>query len=127
MVSLRRPMLGQCPVCGGKMYVARLQCNSCNSTLEGRFDTCRFCQLNPEQLLFIEVFLGARGNIKEVERELGISYPTVRSRLDSVLQSLGYKTDQAAEEDRRSRQEILEAIDAGEMTVEQATKILKEM
>lgn len=119
--------MGQCPVCGGKMYVARLQCNSCNSTLEGRFDTCRFCQLNPEQLLFIEVFLGARGNIKEVERELGISYPTVRSRLDSVLQSLGYKTDQAAEEDRRSRQEILEAIDAGEMTVEQATKILKEM
>jgi hypothetical protein len=109
------------------MDVTRLHCNSCNSTLEGRFDTCRFCQLNPEQQIFVEVFLRKRGNIKEVERELGISYPTVRSRLDSALEALGYQTDQAAEEDRQSRQEVLDALDTGELTVEQATKILQQM
>src|SRR5208337_2930163 len=103
MVGLGRPMLGQCPVCGGKMDVTRLHCDSCDSTLEGRFDTCRFCQLNPEQQIFVEVFLRTRGNIKEVERELGISYPTVRSRLDSVLGALGYQAEQVTEEDRQSR------------------------
>ncbi len=120
-------MLGQCPVCGGKMDVTRLHCDDCDSTLEGRFDTCRFCQLSPDQQVFVSVFLKNRGNIKDMERELGISYPTVRSRLDSILRALGYQAEQALDEDSQSRREALDALDKGELTVDQATKILKQL
>ena len=120
-----RPMLGRCPVCGSVMSVTRLHCGSCDSTLEGRFDTCRFCQLSPEQQVFIEVFLKGRGNIKEVERELGISYPTVRSRLDGILEALGYQADQAAEDYSQLCKEVLEALEKGELTAEEAARMLK--
>jgi len=124
---LERAMLGKCPVCGGKMDVVRLHCQSCESTLEGRFRTCKFCQLNPEQQAFIEVFLKSRGNIKEVERELGISYPTVRGRLDAVLETLGYRTEEIPEEARPCKKEILEALERGELTTEEATKMLRQV
>lgn len=124
---MSRPMLGQCPVCGSKMNVTRLHCNNCDSTLEGRFDTCKFCQMSPEQQVFVEIFLKSRGNIKEVERELGISYPTVRSRLDSVLEVLGYQTEAVMEDYSQRRKEILEALDGGELTADEAAKILKQL
>ncbi|ACL19146.1 hypothetical protein DesLBE_2255 [Desulfitobacterium sp. LBE] len=78
----------QCPICKHEMHVTKLFCTHCSTTLEGEFHTCKFCKLPDDQLLFVETFLKCRGNIKEVEKELGISYPTVRSRLDSVIQSL---------------------------------------
>ncbi len=90
--------------------------------MEGTFDACKFCRLDQEQRQIIEVFLTARGNIKEVERFLGISYPTVRSRLDAVLEALGYRVER--EQDLR-RKEILEALDKGEITSEEAIKLLR--
>jgi hypothetical protein len=109
------------------MSVTRLHCDSCDSALEGCFDTCRFCQLSQEQQVFVEVFLKGRGNIKEVERELGISYPTVRSRLDSILEALGYQADLAAEDFSQQRNAILDALDRGELTADEAAKLLKRM
>lgn len=79
----------QCPVCEHEMRVAKLTCTHCPTKIEGEFRTCKFCKLPADQLLFVETFLKCRGNIKEVEKELGISYPTVRSRLDCVIQALG--------------------------------------
>ncbi|MGD0153084.1 MAG: DUF2089 domain-containing protein [Thermacetogeniaceae bacterium] len=122
-----RPMLGRCPICGSRMDVTRLHCDSCDSTLEGRFDTCRFCQLSQEQQVFVEVFLKSRGNIKEVERELGISYPTVRSRLDSVLEALGYQSEMSVEDFSQHRNDVLEALDRGELTADEAAKLLKQI
>jgi len=119
---LKRPMLSKCPVCHGKMNVTKLHCSTCNSSLEGNFETCKFCQLNVEQREFIEVFLATRGNIKEVERLLGISYPTVRNRLDNVIEALGYRVERD-EDDRRK--EILKALDKGEITVEEGIRLLK--
>ncbi len=118
--------MGRCPVCGNRMSVTRLHCNSCDSALEGCFDTCRFCQLSQEQQVFVEVFLKGRGNIKEVERELGISYPTVRSRLDSILEALGYKAD-LAEDCSQQRNDVLDALDRGELTADEAARLLKRM
>jgi hypothetical protein len=118
--------LGRCPVCGNRMSVTRLHCDSCDSTLEGCFDTCRFCQLSQEQQVFVEVFLKGRGNIKEVERELGISYPTVRSRLDSILEALGYQAD-LAEDCSQQRNDVLDALDRGELTADEAARLLKRM
>jgi hypothetical protein len=81
--------LSNCPICGGELELVKLKCISCDLTLEGKLPTSRLASLSSDQQQFVEVFLLARGNIKEVERELGISYPTVRKKLDEVTQTLG--------------------------------------
>lgn len=120
-------LLGKCPVCQHKMDVIRLHCPECDTSVEGKFDSCKFCQMNAEQKAFVEVFLKARGNIKEVERELGISYPTVRSRLDSVIEALGYKPEPADDNLPKKRKDILEALENGSITAEEATRLLKQL
>lgn len=119
-----RRLVGQCPVCGNDFHVARLTCHSCGSALEGDFELCKFCRLSPEQRQFVEVFIASRGNIREVERVFGISYPTVRSRLDDVIRALGYRVQRSA--DVPDRKAILEALDRGEITAEEALKRLRE-
>ncbi len=104
------------------MDVTKLHCRNCQSSLEGRFQPCKFCQLPTEHREFMEVFLAARGNIKEVERLLGISYPTVRNRLDTVIEALGYRVDR--EEDNH-RREVLKSLNNGEITAEEAVRLLK--
>lgn len=118
---------GKCPVCGHDLEVVRLQCTSCGTAVEGHFELSKFNRLDPEQLAFLELFLKARGNIKEVERELGLSYPTVRSRLDALLVALGYavESEQKTETSRR-RREILDALDAGKIGADEALRLLRE-
>jgi hypothetical protein len=82
-------LLGRCPVCGSDMAVTRLKCARCATEISGDFTPCAFCRLDKEQERLITVFLKTRGSIREVERELGISYPTVRARLEEALQALG--------------------------------------
>lgn len=118
---------GKCPVCSSDLEVVRLQCTSCGTAVEGHFELSKFNRLDPEQLGFLELFLKARGNIKEVERELGLSYPTVRARLDSLLITLGY----AVEPDRKAdiskrRREILDELDSGKINAEDALRKLRE-
>ncbi len=123
---MAHPVSGLCPVCGQKLAVSKLTCHHCETTIEGNFESCRFCGLTAEQKHFVEVFLKSRGNIKEVERELGISYPTVRGRLDNVLEAMGYRVEQ---EDRseiaRQRRDILEQLSRGEIGADDAVKLLK--
>ncbi len=129
MKIIRYKALGLCPVCGHSLYVSKLNCSNCYTTLEGQFISCKFCQLPNDQLEFIEVFIKCRGNIKDVEKELGISYPTVRGRLDGVIQALGYKIDgQDFQEERESsRKEILAALDRGEISSQEAANRLKKI
>ena len=102
----------RCPVCDAELTISRLTCNQCQTTLEGNFTASKFCKLPMEQLEFVEVFVRCRGNIKDVERELGISYPTVRNRLDAVIQALGYQPNQGdAPDQKERRREILEAVE----------------
>ena len=111
-------VLGCCPVCGDELAVTRLECGSCETRLEGRFRLGRFQRLSAEHLAFVEVFLKNRGILKDVEAELGLSYPTVRSRLDDVLRALGFPTGgdddprlsprQARDERRRVLEELRE-------------------
>ncbi|MDQ2941665.1 MAG: DUF2089 domain-containing protein [Chloroflexota bacterium] len=82
-------VISTCPVCSGELTIARLHCRSCGTSLEGEFGVGRFGRLSVEQLALLESFLRARGNLKEMERELGISYPTVRGRLDALVRALG--------------------------------------
>ena len=89
MSQAAREVIATCPVCDHRLEVTRLHCAECDTTLEGRFSVGRFGRLNREQLGLLEMFLRARGNLRDLERELGISYPTVRNRLEALLRALG--------------------------------------
>ncbi|NLX70036.1 MAG: DUF2089 domain-containing protein [Clostridiales bacterium] len=114
-----------CAVCGNKLEVTELHCHKCDTRYQGHFHMDKFSYLSPEQKFFIEVFLKCRGNIKEVEKELDISYPTVRSKLDDVISSLGYKVT-ANEKSEINKKEILEMLNKGEITYDEALKLLKD-
>lgn len=92
-------VIATCPVCAGELTIARLHCRSCGTALEGEFGVGRFGRLDREQLGLLESFLRSRGNLKEMERELGISYPTVRGRVDALVRALGLADGAAADAD----------------------------
>ena len=115
------PMVTTCPVCGEGLAVRALQCPACESELHGRFALPRLARLPRELQDVVEVFLHCRGNIKEVERELGISYPTVSKKLDAInllLACMGTRD--------KTRARILRRLEAGELTVSEAVRLLKE-
>ena len=124
---MKREALGRCPICGDVLTVTQLSCNSCKTKIEGSFHLCKFCKLSSEQKAFIEAFIKCRGNIKEVEKELGISYPTVKNKLEDVAGSLGYKVEPVTEEELPiSKKEILEKLNSGEISAEEAIELLKD-
>ena len=84
------PMPGRCPVCNNTLTVTRLQCGHCGTGIDGAFTLGRLQSLTAEQVRFVEVFIKSRGKIKDMEDELGISYPTVVSRLNDVVRAMGY-------------------------------------
>lgn len=117
-------VIGKCPVCGDELKVTRLRCRRCDTSIEGEFSLCKFSRLSREQRQFIEVFIKCRGNIKEVEKELDISYPTVRSKLDDVISALGYAVSSTRSgADKRA---VLDMLDRGEISHQEALKLLKE-
>lgn len=120
---MKKEVIGRCPVCNNELNVTKLHCDYCNTTIESKFSLCKFCKLNDEQKYFVEVFIKNRGNIKEIEKELGISYPTVRNKLENVIEALGYSPKYTPKIDRK---EILAKLSTGEITAKEAVKLLKE-
>jgi hypothetical protein len=132
-------VISTCPVCSAELAVTRLHCRSCGTTLEGEFSVGRFGRLTREQLAVLESFLRSRGNLRDMERELGISYPTVRSRVEALVRALGFgprdgddaTADEAADGTRRagdaaaSRQQILERLAAREIGAEEAAVAIR--
>ena len=80
----------QCPVCNSKLLVTRLECSSCGTEVTGTFGLGRLATTPEPHASLLEMFLRVRGNVKEMERELGLSYPTVRARLDEAFEAAGY-------------------------------------
>jgi hypothetical protein len=121
------PVPGTCPVCHEGMIITRLHCPNCDVTVEGRFTLGRLAMLSPEQLEFVEVFLRCDGKIKRVEDELGVSYPTVRSRLNEVITAMGYEAPGADDEALLSgqRRQVLDDLAAGRITSQEAVKLLQ--
>jgi len=117
-----------CPSCGEGLMVTQLKCPKCRTTIDGEFSFNKLMRLIPEQQRFLLVFLKCRGNIKDIERELGISYPTVRNKLDDLLISLGFveSAGTTGEEVTMRRKEILDKIEKGEIRVAEAIKMLRE-
>ena len=118
----------KCPLCGGEILVTRLYCRDCDTTIEGRFAGAPFSQLTPEQMLFIETFVRCEGKITRMEDEIGLSYPTIRNRLHEVIRALGYEP--GGSDDRKlseeDRQRILEDLDAGRISADEAMRLLRE-
>jgi len=115
----------KCPSCSGKVLVTELCCSDCRTTVKGSFELPLFAALSPEDENFLRVFLAARGNIKEVERQLNISYPTVKGRLDALLNRLGLGSLQA--EAKKRRLGIVERLERGEITAQDAIGLLKRL
>lgn len=119
----------KCPVCGQTMTVTKLQCSHCGTELGGSFVPCRFCSLEEKHLQFVETFLRCRGSIKEVERALGVSYPTVKNMLDAALTALGLdeKPELRALREKEERSEILQRLSQGEIDVDTAIEALNQL
>jgi len=117
----RRPPLN-CPVCSSRLTLTRLSCPSCDTELSGGFATCEFCVLADDDRDVLRVFLASRGNMKELERHLGVSYPTARARFDGLLAKLGI--DRPSAQAAPSRVELMEQVARGEIDIEEALKHL---
>ena len=116
-------IIHNCPVCGSGLRVTRLRCPSCNTVIEGDFQAERLLSLNAQQRSFVLSFLRNRGNIREMEKELGISYPTVRSRLDDIIQAIDGAS--ATKTPPLTRKQILEMLAKGEITQEDAMAMIQ--
>ena len=116
-------VLHDCPVCHKPLHITKLHCPACGTSIEGDFQAERLLALTPEQRSFVLSFLRNRGNIREMEKELGISYPTVRARLDQIRAALGLEANPGKE--KPARKEVLEMLAQGEITQEQALDMLK--
>ncbi|MCX7921041.1 MAG: DUF2089 domain-containing protein [Clostridia bacterium] len=123
---MKREALGKCPVCNSDTEVTKISCDVCDTHIEGHFQLCKFCRLTSEQKSFIDVFIKCRGNIKEVEKELGVSYPTVKNRLEDVASALGYKTETVQASAPTKRKDVLDKLNSGEITVDEAISLLKD-
>lgn len=122
---MKYKVLNRCPVCSSKLLVKKLQCSKCSTVIENDFELSKFDYLTTGQLEFVEVFLKSRGNIKDVEKALGVSYPTVRAKLDEVLTALGYRTEkQEVKEGESQNKDILDALEKGDISPEEAIKRL---
>ncbi|MBC5628810.1 DUF2089 domain-containing protein [Clostridium sp. NSJ-6] len=117
-------LLSRCPVCSNKLKAIRLRCNSCNTVIENEFELSKFDYLSTDQLYFVETFIKCRGSIKEVEKELGISYPTVRAKLDEVIESLGYSARETKV--KQDNKDILDSLKNGDISVDEAISKLKD-
>ncbi len=135
--------IATCPVCSGELAVTWLHCRACGTTLEGDFNVGRFGRLSREQMTVLESFLRSRGNLRDMERELGLSYPTIRSRVEALVRALGFgpradgdesggEADAAASpsaganlEATAARQEILERLARHEIGADEAATAIR--
>lgn len=118
---MKNNLLSKCPICSENISVKKLHCKSCSTSIEGDFSLCSFCHLGSEQKNFLKAFIKCRGNIKEMEKELNISYPTVKNRLEHLATSLGFTTKSETQDNHK---EILTKLNEGEITSEEAIKLL---
>lgn len=118
----KHPMPTRCPVTGETLEVTRLRGPTSGVVIEGEFLPNEFALLDADQLEYLRLFVKVRGNLKEVERMLGVSYPTVRARFEGLLRALGYEV---ADDVGDARSEVLASLERGEITAEEATRALK--
>jgi hypothetical protein len=115
-----------CPVCGAQLAIIRLGCAACGTELAGVFQPCEFCALNDKEIEMLRVFLSSRGNLREVEKYLGVSYPTARLRFAELLEKLGL--GEAAEpEPALTQDQILSEVASGALSPAEAQELIEQL
>jgi len=114
-----KKIVSRCPFCGEELLISRFTCNGCETHIDSLVSLPPFFRLPEELQEFVYVFLRNRGNIKDVEKTLGISYPTVCKKLDLVNELLNHPRAPL------NRAEILEQLERGEITAKEAAELLK--
>ncbi|HYM97101.1 MAG TPA: DUF2089 domain-containing protein [Candidatus Sulfotelmatobacter sp.] len=109
-------------MCDHRLATTRLTCPECSTELSGAFTSCEFCVLTDEDRDVLRVFLASRGNMKDLERHLGVSYPTARARFDALLTKIGI--DRPSSAPSQTRVELMEQVARGEIDIDEALKRL---
>ena len=124
-----RRLLTDCPSCHSKMIVTELSCTNCDTVVRGRYTGCTFCELSDENLRFMEIYVACRGNIKQMERETGLGYWTIRGRLDEVIEMLQLSIEESKPpaDLEAARRDILAAVERGDLAIEAAERMLAEL
>lgn len=121
-----KPVITSCPVCGEKLSVTRLHCRSCDTAIEGHFEMGRIARLNANQLEFVETFIRCEGKFNRMEKELDLSYPTLRARLTEVIRTMGFPVGaETVEISEEERHKILDDLAGGRISPEEAMQMLK--
>jgi hypothetical protein len=133
-------LFNQCPSCGGQLIITECKCPACQLQMRGEFQSGQLSTISDEELTFIKVFLAARGNLTEVERVLGISYPTIRNKLDEINNSLNGLGGTPATGEKKSsgveikspskeeiRKEVLQKVADRLLTAAEAVQKLREL
>lgn len=115
-----------CPVCGEHLAVTRLGCGACGTELAGIFQQCEFCALSDSEIELLRVFLSSRGNLREVERFLGVSYPTARLRYADLLRKLGL-TGEPESTETLTRDQVLAEVASGALTPDEAARLIADL
>ena len=134
--DVMKNQLSSCPKCDSPLRIARYDCTKCGTRIDGEFTGCSFCRLGDEDRLFALVFIQTEGNMKDVERLMGISYPTVKARLANLNSALsgestgapllhGPSSRQPVAPDAEERMRVLDRLSKGEITAAEASRLLR--
>lgn len=113
-----------CPVCGDRLALTRLGCGSCGTELAGVFTSCAFCALDESETEMLNVFLASRGNLRDLEKHLGVSYPTARLRFNQLLEKLGLAEPVATAPTALTREQVLAEVASGALSPDEAAALL---
>jgi len=134
---MKKQVIPVCPVCKHDLIITGVHCDNCDITISGQFTLSKFDYLSVEQLNFIEIFIKNQGNIKAIEKEMNISYPTVKKLLSDAIIALGYETvvdydpyiqssgGSLAQTKSSNKNEILKKVADKTISVEEAIALLK--
>jgi hypothetical protein len=123
--------IDSCPSCNGPVEIRELYCTECDIQIRGHFappEPSSFARLNDEQEAFLRLFVLSRGNLSDVERSLGVSYPTVRAKLDDLIAAISEQQEETAPpEPPLSRSEILERVSDGRLSADDGMAMLQRL
>jgi hypothetical protein len=121
MADETRPVGTECPYCGTPMTVTEMTCGGCRVSIAAPFPMSRLADLPVEHQRFIEMFVLAGGNLKEIAEQVGVSYPTIRSRLDKVIETLRGQIAKT----QAVRGSLLDAVEPGKTNAAEAARLIK--
>lgn len=125
--KMKKEVMTKCPICGGKLVVKALECPSCNIEINGDFAFGKLTSLSNEQANFALIFIKNAGNIKAIEKELNISYPTVKKNLEDLISALGFQKVELEKNSYNTKKDVLDALKNEEISYDEAVKLIKEI